>query len=198
MADALSERLFTTDGIQMAWTHLNTQYFRCALPSIQILWSRRLTASAGVFSSRTGPRSFRDHADGAPSRLIRLSLPLLRNQPEQEIIRTLAHEMIHQWQFDILKRRPNHGRDFHRMMARMNRDGLGITINHRLDMAVRALTKYTWRCQDCGCSYYRQRRTIRPGLHRCGVCRGKLRQVAPSPVRSKQAGIIQLELFSIV
>ena len=52
---------------------------------------------------------------------------------------TLAHEMIHQWQYDILKRRPNHGQDFRRMMARMNLDGLGITIYHSLGKAVTAL-----------------------------------------------------------
>ena len=38
---------------------------------------------------------------------------------------TLAHEMIHQWEFDIRKRRPSHGPLFREMMERMNEAGLG-------------------------------------------------------------------------
>jgi len=93
------------------------------------------------------------------------------------LLRTMAHEMIHQWQFDVLCRRPNHGAEFCRVMARMNLDGLGITIRHSLDRAVQALTKYTWRCTECGCEYHRQRKTIRPRRHRCGACLGKLREL---------------------
>ena len=94
---------------------------------------------------------------------------------------TLAHEMIHQWQYDILKRRPNHGQDFRRMMARMNLDGLGITIYHSLGKEVTALAKYAWRCQQCGSIYRRQRRTIQPRRHLCGACRGPLRECAVVP-----------------
>jgi predicted SprT family Zn-dependent metalloprotease len=90
---------------------------------------------------------------------------------------TLAHEMIHQWQYDILKRRPNHGMDFRRMMTRMNQDGLGITIYHSLGKEVAALAKYAWRCQQCGSIYRRQRRTIQPRRHFCGSCRGPLREL---------------------
>lgn len=166
--------------IQDEWNRLNAQYFGGALPAIQILWSSRLTASAGMFVSRVGPRAQAQDIGGTRSghRLIRLSLPLLSDQPAREIVGTLAHEMIHQWQFDVLKRRPNHGRDFHRMMRIMNCDGLGITISHALDDAVQALAKYAWQCQQCGRDYRRQRRTIRPSRHRCGACRGRLREVA--------------------
>jgi predicted SprT family Zn-dependent metalloprotease len=170
--------------MQDEWNRLNVRYFRGALPAIQILWSRRLTASAGMFVSQVGPRARQDGVVDTRSgrRLIRLSLPLLRDQPEEEMIATLAHEMIHQWQYDILKRRPNHGRDFRCVMEVMNRDGLGVTIGHSLDEAVQALAKYAWRCQQCGRDYRRQRRTIRPSRHRCGVCRGKLRELLPAEV----------------
>ena len=86
--------------------------------------------------------------------------------------------MIHQWQYDILKRRPNHGVDFRRMMARMNEQGLGITIYHSLGKKVAALAKYAWRCQQCGSIYRRQRRTIQPRRHSCGACRGALHELA--------------------
>jgi predicted SprT family Zn-dependent metalloprotease len=174
--------------LQELWAVLNARYFNGALSPIRISWSRRLTASAGMFVTRVGPHARRHNVTdtGTERRLIRLSLPLLLDQPEREIVVTLAHEMIHQWQFERLKRRPNHGPDFHHMMEAMNRNGLGITINHALDDAVQALMKYEWRCRQCGQQYRRQRRTIRPGRHRCGTCRGKLDEVVPAQTRSQK------------
>ena len=182
----LSSDAFSMDGMQNAWHELNAKYFQGRLLSIQIVWSRRLTASVGMFVSHMGPR-VAGSRKGGERRLIRLSIPLLKGQPQDELIGTLAHEMIHQWQYDILKRRPNHGAEFHRLMAVMNRDGLGITIRHSLDQAVHALTKYTWRCTDCGHDYHRQRNTIRPGRHRCGQCQGALRKLTHEPVKSHSA-----------
>ena len=100
---------------------------------------------------------------------------------KREARQILLHEMIHQWQYDVLKRRPNHGQDFRRMMARMNQDGLGITVYHSLGKEVMALAKYAWRCQQCGSIYRRQRRTIQPRRHLCGACRGPLREFAVVP-----------------
>ena len=170
---------FTLDRLQGLWAELNLRYFRSVLPAIEIEWSRRLTASSGMFISRFGPRARAAGGERPPRnrRLIRLSRPLLESQPERDIIGTLAHEMIHQWQFDVLKKRPNHGSDFRDKMAAMNRDGLGITIRHDLDEAVRALARYAWRCLRCGRVYERHRRTIRPRIHQCGACRGRLREV---------------------
>jgi len=175
----LMREAFTLEQLQELWAKLNLRYFRGTLPAVDIEWSPRLTASSGMFVSRIGPRTrTTDSADPPPGgRLIRLSLPLLQRQSDQEILSTLAHEMIHQWQFDVLKKRPNHGSDFREKMAAMNRDGLGITIRHDLDEAVRALAKYAWRCLRCGRVYERQRRTIRPRHHQCGACRGQLREL---------------------
>ena len=148
------------------WTDLNARYFRGALPEIRIEWSRRLTSSAGMFVCRVGPRQSRAEGAGdATRRCIKLSAILLRGRHphhHRDLTTTLAHEMIHQWQYDILKRRPNHGTDFRRMMGRMNQDGLGITVYHSLGREVAALAKYAWRCQQCGDLYTRQRRTIQP------------------------------------
>jgi len=109
-------------------------------------------------------------------RLIRLSIPLLYNQPAAEVQSTLAHEMIHQWQYDVRKRRPDHGEDFRRVMATMNEAGLSVTIRHSLTDNVTALFRYTWRCVRCGRVYHRHRRTIRPSRHRCGACAGSLQE----------------------
>lgn len=165
------------------WQMLNSRYFEGSLPPIDITWSRRLTSSAGMFVSSVGPR----HPHKKPThRLIRLSTPLLSSEPDWEIYTTLAHEMIHQWQFDVLKRHANHDKDFHRKMQEMNRDGLGITIHHSMKDAVQALCKYTWSCKTCGNLYHRQRRTIRPRRHLCGRCGGRLREVR-TPQPSTQA-----------
>jgi predicted SprT family Zn-dependent metalloprotease len=127
-----------------------------------------------MFVSQCGPRSFPIPGNDVQRRLIRLSIPLLADQPRAEVFKTIAHEMIHQWQFDIKKRRPNHGDDFRHVMGVMNQNGLDVTIHHSLDDRVNALARYQWHCVGCGRVYRRHRRTIRPSLHRCGICAGRL------------------------
>lgn len=171
------------------WSDLNARYFGGALPSIEIVWSARLTSSAGMFVSHAGPRSREDGREGRARRLIRLSAPLLQHLSGRELLSTLAHEMIHQWQFDLRKRRPDHGQDFLDKMDAMNRDGLKITIHHTLDEEVSAFMTYAWRCLECGQDYPRQRRTIRPKDHRCGACRGLLGEVLPGKLPRKRRRI---------
>jgi predicted SprT family Zn-dependent metalloprotease len=177
---------FTPESLQVHWRELNERYFAGLLPPIAVVWSRRLTSSVGLFVSHTGPRP--RHPQGATRqgthREIRLSAPLLERltartpYAEQELRHTLAHEMIHQWQFDVLKRRPNHGPDFLRKMTEMNRDGtLAVTIYHSLQKEVLALARFAWRCRECGRVYRRQRRTIEPRRHQCGSCRGALQEL---------------------
>ena len=169
------------------WSQLNARYFDGLLPAIALVWSRRLTSSVGMFVSRAGPRSSWGDAVAPKTskREIRLSLPLLTllltRSPfgNNELVSTVAHEMIHQWQYDILKRRPNHGPDFLRKMREMNRDGaLAITVYHALKKEVQALSRFAWRCKRCGRIYRRQRRTIQPRRHHCGTCRGALHEVS--------------------
>lgn len=164
------------ETVQALWQNLACRFFENRLPRITIEWSTRLTSSAGLFVSRVGPRSLWVSAEYRQDtvRVIRLSAPLLRHQPEEELWRTLAHEMIHQWQFDVRKHRPSHGAEFREMMHRMNAEGLGITVRHRLVTAVQARHHYAWQCLQCGMAYYRQRRTIIPSRHMCSRCRGTL------------------------
>jgi predicted SprT family Zn-dependent metalloprotease len=167
----------SSEGLQARWQHLNARYFAGSLRPIEILWSQRLTASVGTFACRQGPKTFYPHNH----REIRLSLPLFEQlaartpYAEQELLNTLAHEMIHQWQFDVLKRRPDHGLEFLRKMTQMNRSGeVAVTTYHSLEKEVIALSKFAWRCENCGRLYRRHRRTIQPKHHHCGACRGPL------------------------
>ena len=180
----------SVEHLQSIWQELNESYFQNRLPAIEIQWSTRLTASAGLFRSRTGPRTSwvapeERHGKG---RVIRLSVPLLSGQFFEEMRGTLAHEMIHQWQFDVKKYCPSHGREFRRIMALMNDDGLGITIYHTLAEETQASAKFTWHCAWCGHAYHRQRNTLSPKRHRCGLCRGPLQEISgtPSRVRAPQ------------
>jgi len=167
-------------ALQRLWVEINRAYFSGRLPPIRIQWSTRLTSTAGLFVSQHGPRQrwISPEARHGTGRVIRLSFPLHQRQTVFEIRSTLAHEMIHQWQFDVKKCRPTHGREFRRVMKDMNRDGLGITIYHTLTTDEAGLAKYAWQCLQCGRSYTRQRRTLSVSRHRCGECYGTLREVA--------------------
>lgn len=176
--------VLSQEGLQARWRDLNQRYFAGLLPPVAIVWSRRLTSSVGMFTSRSGPRTPHPAAAGPCRREIRLSLPLLERlaertaYAEQELLNTLAHEMIHQWQFDVLKRRPTHGLDFLRKMAEINRTGeIAVTTYHSLQKEVLALSRFAWRCVDCGRIYRRQRKTIEPRRHQCGNCRGPLQEL---------------------
>lgn len=174
------------EALQAIWQEFNASYFQRRLPAIEIQWSRRLTASAGLFVSQTGPRDARvlleeRHGKG---RVIRLSVPLLRGRSLTDIRSILAHEMIHQWQFDVKKWCPSHGREFRRLMAMMNADGVGVTIYHTLAGDVAVVAKFTWRCVQCGHAYHRQRKTLSVNRHRCGQCSGPLQEVSDSWTRT--------------
>jgi predicted SprT family Zn-dependent metalloprotease len=201
----------TLQHLSRIWSELNDRYFASLLPPIDLVWSRRLTSSVGMFVSHRGPRP-RLNQDGlrpSTKREIRLSLPLLlqaaqaSGDDKREIVNTLAHEMIHQWQYDTLKRRPNHGADFLRKMTEMNRDGaLAITTYHSLQKEVLALTRFAWRCRQCGQVYRRQRRTIQPRRHHCGSCRGVLQelrsvgQIKSEPALPPHRPLLNLEQLS--
>ena len=180
----------SSDALQAYWQQLNAQYFSSSLPPIAILWSRRLTSSVGMFSSRGGPRAAFTHRN---CRQIRLSLLLFEQLAhrtlsiEQELRNTLAHEMIHQWQFDILKRRPDHGLAFLKKMTQINRSGeVAVTTYHSLEKEVLALSRFSWQCLDCGQLYRRQRKTIQPQRHHCGACRGTLQELTSEPTQHKK------------
>jgi predicted SprT family Zn-dependent metalloprotease len=185
----------STETLETRWKQLNARYFSGSLPPIPIRWSERLTSSVGMFTCRGGPRTSYPNLASTSRREIRLSRPLFEQlaarmpHVEQELINTLAHEMIHQWQFDVLKRRPDHGLAFLKKMAQINRSGeVAVTTYHSLEKEVNALSRFAWQCISCGRLYRRQRRTIEPQRHHCGACRGTLRELISKPEPYKDNG----------
>jgi predicted SprT family Zn-dependent metalloprotease len=188
LATAAAPFGLSPEDLQARWRSLNARYFSNLLPPIRIAWSRRLTSSVGLFVSQSARRAPQATVTGRKRREIRLSLPLFERlatrtpYAEQELLNTLAHEMIHQWQFDMLSRRPDHGLDFLRKMTSINRSGeVAVTAYHSLQKEVLALSRFAWRCTDCGRVYRRQRRTIEPAYHHCGACRGSLQELSLLP-----------------
>lgn len=185
----ISEAL-SVETLETRWKQLNARYFSNSLPPIPIRWSGRLTSSVGMFTCRGGPRTSYPNLPNTSRREIRLSRPLFEQlaarmpHVEQELLNTLAHEMIHQWQFDILKRRPDHGLAFLKKMTQINRSGeVAVTIYHSLEKEVIALSRFSWQCLDCGRLYRRQRKTIQPQRHHCGACRGALQELSSEPAQ---------------
>ena len=187
-----SSTTLSPEMLEARWQQLNAQYFGGALPPIPIRWSERLTSSVGMFTCRGGPRTSYPNLSSTDRREIRLSRPLFEQlaarmpHVEQELINTLAHEMIHQWQFDILKRRPDHGLAFLRKMRQINCSGeVAVTTYHSLEKEVIALSRFAWQCTTCGRLYRRQRKTIQPQRHHCGACRGTLQELMTEPAQHK-------------
>lgn len=167
------------------WHSLNQQFFHLRLLPIPILWSRRLTSSLGVFVGyrRNWPSILSKKPGRADQCLIRLSIPLFQNLTTTPLLadkvlrETVAHEMIHQWQFQVLREMPNHGASFRQLMHHMNAANLAVRVYHRYAPQTNRPIRFVWACQNCGLRYPRQRRSINPRRHRCGRCHGILAQI---------------------
>ena len=153
--------------------HLNQALFDQTIPKIPVVWSTRMTRSAGLFWWK--------QAQSAPLECgIRLSWPLLSDRPPQDLLATLTHEMIHAWVALYLED-PNHGHGllFQAKMAEINRNQTDFTVtqHHSFTAEVARHTKYRWDCLQCGTIYRRQRNSINLHRHRCGKCRGPLQRI---------------------
>ena len=92
----------TYDPLQQAFETLNRALFENALPNC-LITLRRHKKSYGYFS---GDRFAR--ADGQLTDEIALNPSHFRSRPQQEVLATLAHEMVHLWQHHFGK--PGRGR----------------------------------------------------------------------------------------
>lgn len=83
-----------------------------------------------------------------------------------------------------------HGASFKRWAAKTSaafaHRGVNVTTKHTYEIAY----KYIWACveETCGLEYKRHSRSINPGRHSCGSCKGKLVQVKPAPRKGNAEG----------
>lgn len=157
---------------------------------LRITWSNTLLTTAGRahWKCKTQTQTTR-HADGITvSRheerqhhaSIELACKVLSN--ESDLLNTVAHEFCHLAVF-MLNGKPKmaHGPEFKALGARCGRmfkdRGIEVTTKHNYVIDY----KYIWKCEDCTCELKRHSKSVDPTRQRCGLCRGNLIQVKPTP-----------------
>ncbi|KAG8426563.1 hypothetical protein J3459_007998 [Metarhizium acridum] len=101
---------------------------------------------------------------------------------ENRLLNVLAHEFCHLTTFMISGLTTNpHGKEFKSWASKCSRifghRGIHVTTKHAYEIDF----KYKWECTDCRLEYKRHSRSIDTQRHRCGTCKGELKQVKPAP-----------------
>tara|TARA_B100000700_G_C15060860_1_gene865731 strand:- start:4815 stop:5339 length:525 start_codon:yes stop_codon:yes gene_type:complete len=131
----------------MPYFHLlNTNYFDSELvrndtPLVSVKWSdRRLRKTAGFYKR---------YANGKAE--IVVSRPVLEFLPEQALLGTLCHEMIHAWVDLVLEVRESHGSNFLARMDLINsaQSNFNISIFHNFPVKSQAI-RWIVHCPKCG------------------------------------------------
>ena len=128
---------------------LNRQYFHNSLfekgvPKVSVRWSDgRMRTTAGMYRSKT-------NFFGVKTGEIILSKPVLENLPENALISTLCHEMIHAWIDLVLKVEEAHGANFHKRMSEINssQTDFQVTVRHSFPISKKA-PKWVASCPSC-------------------------------------------------
>ena len=139
---------------------LNRQYFENSLfeegvPIVSVRWSDgRMRTTAGMYRRKT-------NFLGAKAGEIILSKPVLENLPENALMSTLCHEMIHAWIDLVLKVDEAHGPNFHKRMAEINsaQADFQVTVRHSFPTA-KKVPKWVATCPSCE-KNFRYRRMVK-------------------------------------
>ncbi|ROW00067.1 hypothetical protein VSDG_03511 [Cytospora chrysosperma] len=150
---------------------------------IRIEWTNRLNTTAGRANWRR--ETTRRLKDGAVTYRHHASVELAEKviDDEHRLLNVVAHEFCHLANFMVsgVTGSP-HGREFKAWAARVTRAfgearGVEVTTKHSYDIDF----KYVWECAACGLEFKRHSRSINTDRHRCGACKGELRQTRPVP-----------------
>eukprot|EP00026_Physarum_polycephalum_P009509 Phypoly_transcript_09634.p1 GENE.Phypoly_transcript_09634~~Phypoly_transcript_09634.p1 ORF type:complete len:409 (+),score=78.04 Phypoly_transcript_09634:128-1354(+) len=130
---------FSDLSIQELFVQFDKMYFKASLASVFVEWSKRMTLCAGVcvYQGKGGMCA------------IRLSEPLLKFRPRDDMVNTLLHEMIHAYLFVTADNRDHdaHGEQFQKLMKDINaRAGTRITIYHNFTDEVDFYRTHWWQC----------------------------------------------------
>ncbi|KAL4920323.1 SprT-like family-domain-containing protein [Aspergillus aurantiobrunneus] len=167
---------------------------------VRIVWSKTLQTTAGRASWRRD-RCLVDNRPMAPTgsspgsetpsvttkhyATIELAERIIDD--EDRLINTIAHEYCHLANYIVSNIRDQpHGASFQawgRKCKEALRDHpiyggrIEVTTKHSYKIDY----KYVWTCVDCCLTYGRHSKSIDPGKHRCGKCKGLLQQIKPKP-----------------
>ncbi|KAK7745901.1 hypothetical protein SLS53_002620 [Cytospora paraplurivora] len=183
----ISELSASTGGIRIDWSNrLNTTAGRA---NWRRETTRRRDAETGAAAAAAAaPTSHRHHAS------IELAEKVIDD--EARLLNVIAHEFCHLASFMISGVTSNpHGREFKAWAARVTAAfgearGIEVTTRHSYDIDFR----YVWGCAGCGVEYKRHSRSINTDRHRCGACKGELRQTKPVP-RARPAAESEYQRF---
>ena len=168
---------------------------------IRINWSNKLNTTAGRANwkretVRTVKTSNAAAAAGRPPETVAVthkhhaSIELAEKviDDEHRLLNVIAHEFCHLANFMVSGVTTNpHGKEFKAWAVKVSRvfggRGIEVTTKHSYDIDF----KYVWECASCGMEYKRHSKSVHPERHRCGGCKGELKQTKPAP-RGKAAG----------
>ncbi|PHH58544.1 hypothetical protein CDD81_5430 [Ophiocordyceps australis] len=153
---------------------------------VKVIWTKSLNTTAGRANWRqeTGQSRLVDGAAKLEQRhhaSIELAEKVIND--ESKLLNVVAHEFCHLANFMIsgVNNRP-HGSEFQAWAAKCSRafgksHGIHVTTRHTYEIDFR----FVWRCTSCDYEYKRHSRSINPGRHGCGNCKGILKQIKPVP-----------------
>lgn len=115
---------------------------------------------------------------------------------EGRLFNVLAHEFCHLATFMISGVTTNpHGKEFKSWASKCSRTfadrGIQVTTKHSYEIDY----KYKWECSQCGIEYKRHSRSIDTQRHRCGSCKGELKQIKPTPRTNTSNGVSEYQQF---
>lgn len=164
---------------------------------VKLVWSKTLKTTAGRANWKR--ETIRNkHADGTTSEArykhyasIELAEKVIDD--EARLLNTMAHEFCHLANFMVNGLTTNpHGKEFKVWANKCSRTfahrGIKVTTKHTYEIDF----KYVWECLECGNEHKRHSRSIDPARHRCGTCKGSLKQTRPTPRAGGQPSQYQI------
>ncbi|KAL4910774.1 hypothetical protein BDW74DRAFT_172242 [Aspergillus multicolor] len=171
-----------------------------ATGGVRIVWSKTLQTTAGraswkrdrsIIDSRSTSPADSSSGSEAPSvttkhyATIELAEKIIDD--EDRLLNTLAHEYCHLANYIVSEVRDQpHGISFKKWGQQCKEKlknhpvyggRIEVTTKHNYKIDY----KYVWTCVDCCQNYGRHSKSIDPGKHRCGKCKGLLQQIKPKP-----------------
>lgn len=177
------------EELDQTLTHGRLAELSEATGGVSLVWSKTLNTTAGranwkrqteVGSDPLAEPKFNHHAS------IELAEKVIDD--ECRLLNVIAHEFCHLANFMVSGITNNpHGREFKVWAAKCTQEfkhrGIEVTTKHSYDIDFR----YIWQCKECLCELKRHSRSITPGKHRCGRCKGELVQIKPTPRKTPAA-----------